>query len=335
MTGVAARDWRFWLLAAVALLLGSTFFLSRVEREQQTYDVLAVVDITGSMLVRDMDVGGRTVNRLDAAKEALRQLASDLPCQSKFGLGVFAERRSFILFDPIEVCGDFAPLESAIAELDWRMAWEGDSMVTKGLHHAVELARSLKANLIFLTEGQEAPPLPPGLGAPAFEGQPGEVAGLVVGVGSRTKSPLPKFDSEGREKGTYSADEVPQENRTGPPPPDAEQRAGYHPKWAPFGTGPPEGDEHLSSVRYEHLTAIAGQAGLSYVELTATPRLIEAVRAYAKGRQVPALTDLRPYAGLIALSLLAVLYGVPLVRSWSARPSGGGPSSLSKFGATQ
>jgi mxaL protein len=335
MTRVAFYDWRFWALAAAAMLLASTFALSRVERDQQTYDVLAIVDITGSMLVRDMVVAGRPVSRLDAAKDALRQLASDLPCQSKFGLGVFTERRSFILFDPIEVCGDFAPLEIAIAELDWRMAWEADSLVTKGLHHAIELAGPLKANLIFMTEGQEAPPLPPGLGAPAFEGKPGEVAGLVVGVGSRTKSPLPKFDSEGREKGSYSADEIPQENRTGPPPPDAEQRPGYHPKWAPFGTGPPEGDEHLSSVRNEHLAAISGQAGLAYVELTATPRLIDAIQAHARGRKVPALTDLRPYAGFAALSLIALLYGLPLFRSWSARRANDGPSDVSTLGVAR
>jgi|LNFM01.1.fsa_nt_gb mxaL protein len=319
MTPVALNDPRFWILSVAASLLALTFFLSRVERDQQIYDVFAVVDITGSMLVRDMDVGGRPVTRLDAAKDALTQLASDLPCQSRLGLGVFTERRSFVLFNPVEVCGDFAPLEVAIQQLDWRMAWEGDSMVTKGLHHAIALAQSMKANVIFLTEGQEAPPLPPGLGAPAFEGKPGEVGGVVAGVGLRTKSPLPKFDDEGREKGTYSAEDVPQENRTGPPPPDAESRPGYHPKWAPFGSGPPEGDEHLSSVRHEHLAAIAGQAGLGYVELATSPRLIDAVRAHAQARSLRALTDLRPYAGLAALALLALLYSWPLARSFARR----------------
>lgn len=323
MTRVAIRDPRFWLLAAAALMLALTFYLSRVERERQIWDVLAIVDITGSMLVRDMTAGGKPVTRLDAAKEALIQLVSDLPCQSKLGLGVFTERRSFVLFDPVEVCGDFAPLESAIQQLDWRMAWEGDSMVTKGLHHAISLAGQMNANLIFLTEGQEAPPLPRGLGAPAFEGKPGEVAGIVVGVGLRTKSPLPKFDDEGREKGTYSADDVPQENRTGPPPPDAESRPGYHPKWAPFGTGPPEGDEHLSSVRNEHLAAIAGQAGLGYVELTANAGLMEAVRTHARARSLRAPTDLRPYAGFSALALLALLYSWPLLSSLSVRRRNG------------
>lgn len=319
MSRVALRDVRFWVLAAIASLLALTYLLSRVQRVHQIYDVFAVVDITGSMLVRDMTAGGRPVTRLDSAKEALAQLASDLPCQSRLGLGVFTERRSFVLFSPVEVCGHFAPLEVAIQQLDWRMAWEGDSMVTKGLHNAVALAQSMSANLVFLTEGQEAPPLPPGLGAPAFEGKPGEVAGVVVGVGLRTKSPLPKFDDEGRERGTYGADEVPQENRTGPPPPDAESRPGYHPKWAPFGTGPPEGDEHLSSVRHEHLAAIAGQAGLGYAELATSPRLIDAVHAHGRAQSISASTDLRPYAGAAALLLLMLLYSWPLMRSLAGR----------------
>lgn len=326
MRRIAIRDPRFWVLAAAALLLALTFFLSSVKRERQIYDLLAIVDITGSMLVRDMTVEGRPVTRLDAAKAALRELVSDLPCQSRLGLGVFTERRSFVLFDPIEVCANFAALEAAIAELDWRMAWEGDSMVTKGLHHAIALAAPLKANVVFLTEGQEAPPLPPGSGAPPFEGKVGEVAGVVVGVGLRTKSPLPKFDDEGREKGTYGPDDVPQENRTGPPPPDAESRPGYHPKWAPFGSGPPQGDEHLSSVRAEHLTTIAAQAGLGYVELATAPHLTDAIRTHARPRLTLVDVDLRPLAGFAALSLLAGLFGWPLWQAFRRRADAATPS---------
>jgi hypothetical protein len=88
-------------------------------------------------------------------------------------------------------------------------------------------------------------------------------------------------------------------------------------------------------VRYEHLAAISGQAGLAYVELTATPRLIDAVRAHANGRRVPALTDLRPYAGFAALSLIALLYGLPLFRSWSAQRSDDGPSEISTLGVAR
>lgn len=315
-----ARDVRFVALLLAATLLAASVAISKVQRQRDVYDVLAFVDVTGSMLVRDMTAGTpQAVNRIDAAKHALHDLLAALPCQSKLGLGIFTERRSFVLVDPVEVCENFAPLSGAIAALDWRMGWEGDSMVTKGLHNAISLAAPVKADVVFLTDGQEAPPLPPGSGPPEFEGKIGEVKGLVVGVGARSKSPIPKFDDEGRETGSYGADDVPQENRTGPPPPDAESRPGYHPKFAPFGSEPPTGDEHLSSVRFEHLTSISSKAGLAYVELSQTPDLMAAVARHAHTRSTTVEADLRPYTAGMALLCLIAAYAWPRPHSGAVR----------------
>ena len=77
-----------------------------------------------------------------------------------------------------------------------------------------------------MTDGHEAPPLPPGAGLPPFEGTAGEVKGLIVGVGGHDKVPIPKFDNEGRAMGAYGPHDVPQENHSGPPPPDAEKPSG-------------------------------------------------------------------------------------------------------------
>lgn len=314
------RDVRFLALLLAALLLLASLAVSKVQRQRDVYDILAFVDVTGSMLVRDMKGGNPdAVSRIEASKQALHDLLAALPCQSKLGLGIFTERRSFVLVDPAEVCENFAPLSGAIAALDWRMAWEGDSMVTKGLHNAISLAVPVKADIVFLTDGQEAPPLPPGLGPPEFEGKLGEVKGLVVGVGARSKSPIPKFDDEGRETGSYGPDDVPQENRTGPPPPDAESRPGYHPKFAPFGTDPPVGDEHLSSVRFEHLTAIATKAGLAYVELSQTPDLMAAVSRHAHAKAIAVEADLRPFTSGMALLCLIAAYAWPRPNSGAAR----------------
>lgn len=305
------QDMRFLGLSLASAFLLASFLIPKTRLQRDVYDILAVVDVTGSMLVRDMPVGSGTITRLDAAKQSLTELLGALPCQSRLGLGIFTERRAFVLIDPVEVCENFAPLSGAIDALDWRMAWEGDSMVTKGLHHAIELAVPVEADLMFFTDGQEAPPLPPGSVAPAFEGKLGEVAGFIAGVGSRTKSPIPKYDDEGREAGSYREDEVPQENRAGPPPPDAEKRPGYHPKYAPFGTDPPTGDEHLSSVRFEHLTLIASQAGLGYVELAQDRDLLRAVVRYAKPKPAQVDFDLKPFCAASALACLLAAYAWP------------------------
>jgi mxaL protein len=301
------NDPRLWLLLLSFLLVVATLFLPRVELTRKAYDVIAIVDITGSMNVRDLTRAGKPENRLDHVKERLSQFTAELPCQSKFGLGIFSERRVFILFEPVETCENFASIDASIAELNWRMAWEGDSHVTEGVHDAIANAASLNADLLFFTDGHEAPPLPY-TGMPPFEGKPGEVKGLIVGVGGRSLSPIPKFDDSGREIGVYGENDVLQESRAGLPPPGAENRPGWHARNAPFGAMP-HGTEHLSSVKEEHLRAIAAQAGLDYAYLDGTEALLQAFEAAARPRNVVVATDIRPYPAGLALALLFVLFG--------------------------
>jgi mxaL protein len=266
-----------------------------------------VVDITTSMNTRDATRGGETMSRLAAAKAALREMLGKLPCGSRLGLAIFTERSSFLLFDPVEVCENFSPLDEAIAMLDWRMAWEGDSYISKGLYSAIDIAKSLKSDLVFLTDGHEMPPLPFS-GIPAFEGKPGDVGGLIVGVGSLTPTPLLKYDEAGREVGTYSVQEVPQENRSGPPPPDAASRPGYHPKWAPFGNAVVNTKQHLAFVREPHLKQLAAMTGLTYAWLGGSPDLSAPFAARAHPRTLEVATDVRAVPGSLALILLAALY---------------------------
>jgi mxaL protein len=312
------RDLRFWALVAAFALVAMALVAPRVTLDRDAYDVVAFVDITGSMNTRDMTAQGKPQTRLDAGKAAISRLLGDLPCQSRLGLGIFTERRTFLFFNPVEVCGNFAAIDDAIWGLDWRMGWEGDSYVAKGIYDGIATASDLGANLLFVTDGHEAPPLPPGAGLPPFEGEQGKVKGLIVGVGGHDKVPIPKFDNEGRAMGAYGPQDVPQENHSGPPPPDAEKRPGYHPKWAPFGTAVSEGDEHLTSVRTEHLVSVGQLTGLAYTGLLETPRIYDTLAAAAKARRVQASVDLRPIPAAIALSLIVSIYGVPLLAGLAA-----------------
>jgi mxaL protein len=306
------QDARFWALSAALALTCLALVLPRVALTRDVYDLVAIVDITGSMNTRDMTHAAKPVSRLDAAKAALERLLADLPCRSRMGLGIFTERRVFLLFNPIEVCENFAPLETAIQSLDWRMAWEGDSMVAKGLYHGVALAEDLKADLVFVTDGHEAPPLPREAPLPEFEGTLGKVRGLVVGAGGKDKVPMPKFDDDGNEIGAYGPMDVPQENHSGPPPPDAHLRPGYHPKWAPFGSDVAQGEEHLSSVKSEHLAALAAKLGLAHADLIDTSDLMNEIASHAHTRPVAVAVDVRPVPAAMALALLLALYAAPL-----------------------
>lgn len=303
------RDWRFWLLAVALAALFAALLAPRIALSRPARDLLLVIDVTGSMNVRDYMLDGRPAARLDAAKRAGRALLAGLPCQSRLGLGIFTERRTFLLFDPAEVCENFAAIDGAIEALDWRMAWEGDSHIARGVHSALAIAGGLKTDLIFLTDGHEAPPLPSST-LPAFDGKSGEVAGLLVGVGGLDPVPIPKFDEDGREIGFYAETDVPQENRSGPPPADAPSRAGWNPRNAPWGGEAATGTEHLSALREEHLRALAAQTGLGYARLTKPSSLVDATQAATRTRAVDTLVDTATVPAAFALFALAALYGV-------------------------
>jgi mxaL protein len=313
MTSFAiAWDRRMLLLAAGLGLTIAALIGFHLIRGQNTIDAVAIVDITGSMNTRDMGSPPGSATRLQAARSALIDLIQNVPCQSRLGLGVFTERISFLLFNPVEICNSYDGLEDALSQLDWRMAWQGDSYIAKGLYSAIDIAASLKSDLIFLTDGQEAPPLP-FTGTPPFEGKSNEIKGLIVGVGGTDKVPIPKFDDEGRQIGVYGPNDVPQDNRIGAAPPGAEAREGYNPRNAPFGALPTSGDEHLSSVKTAHLQELAEKTGLTYVELKKAGSISDALIASTKARVVPTSTNMAYVPASLALLLMVLLYGLSLI----------------------
>lgn len=298
------------LLLCAAFALGAfAAFDPRATREAKLRDLFVVVDITRSMNVRDMSVDGRTMSRLDAAKILLPRVLSRLPCGSRVGLGVFTERRSLTLLEPMEICANYAPLVGAFQGLDWRIAWEGDSLIARGLHHALGRAIELGADLVFVTDGQEAPPLPYS-GPPPYRGPVDRVKGLVLGAGGLVPSPIPFFDRDGRETGFYRPEDVTQTpQRIGPPPADAEQRPGYNPRNAPYGEGDEIGNEELSALRADYLRDRAKEVGLGYAPLSdgpeATLRAIEANTRFEPGA---ARVSVAAIPAGIALGLLALSY---------------------------
>jgi mxaL protein len=329
VTTARLRDPRLLSLAFAASMIAAALLFPRITTIRDGVDALITLDITGSMNTRDYMLDGKPVSRLDFAEKALRELVADLPCPSRIALAIFTEREPFLLFEPIDVCENFVAVDAAIAGLDWRMAWEGDSRVSAGLFRAIEMARRLTADLVFITDGQEAPPLP-AYGAPVFDGARGEVAGLLLGAGGYEPAPIPKFDERGREIGVYGAEEVPHESRFGLPPPGAEQREGYNPRNAPFGGAMAIGSEHLSSVREPYLRELAERTGLTYAHLDETGGLARALRAVARPRASLAPLDLRPVFAAAALAGFVILFLViPLVER-ARRPRRSGIAKLQR-----
>lgn len=305
----AQHLWRRMLLIGCLLCLTLAWWRPTWMRDHAAYRMLLVVDITGSMNVRDYQHQGRPQSRLARSQQTLVALLQQLPCGSRAGLAVFSERRSFLLLDDMEVCRNYSPLSQAIQTLSWRMAWEGDSHIAKGLYSALQLAQGQRADLIFITDGHEAPPLPH-TGIPEFDAKEhaSETRGLILGAGGPALSPIPKFNEQGEEIGFLSADEVDQENRLGLPPSGSQEREGWHPRNAPFGAAKAQGQEHLSSVKSTHLQTLAAKTGLQYEALDGVETLLPVIRRDFRADTVRSPQSTRPAWLGVALLCLVLYY---------------------------
>jgi mxaL protein len=298
----ALSDPGFFLRCAALAALLVSFVIPPVTTARPVYDAVALLDITGSMNVEDQRLDGVAVSRIAMEKRAVRRLLAALPCGSRLGLGIFVEKQPFLLFDPVETCENFPALDAEIGNIDWRMGWDSESHIAETLRTAMGQAAARGADLIFLTDGQETPPLSWD-GAPDFAGARGSVRGLIVGVGGHVLVPIPKFDSAGRNLGYFRPGDLPAE--TG---------------------GMFRGHEHLSAVDEPHLQALAAASGLVYLHLDSETNLMPALTRATRPRTQPGTLTLRWLPASVALLLLfAALLPSGPVRRWLARPRGPSP----------
>ena len=318
----ARRDGGLALLLLAWTLLALTLAHPTVAMKREVYRYMVVLDITQSMNVADYRVDGRPVTRLALAKEALRRALRRMPCGSRLGLGIFTAYRSFPLFQPVEVCAHYGEIGAALGHLDWRMAWAGDSEIAKGLQSGLRLAAKVEPRpaLVFITDGQEAPPINP-RHRPRFEGSPGAVKGIVVGAGGPLPVPIPKYDMEGNSLGYWKADEVLQIDpyslgRQTSVAGETMVEADGSPVTAAKGTGM----EHLSSLRETYLRQLARETGLSYHHLENADSLGDALLAAEFGHALAVEADMR--RALAAIAAIALLLVPVARRHWGRRPGG-------------
>ena len=315
------RDPALWALVLAGLALGACFFDPGVRWTRSRFEHVIVLDVTQSMNVADQRLEGRAVSRLAYAKHALNQTLAQLPCGSKLGWAIFTEYRSYLLFTPVEVCANRAELRSTLAAIDGRMAWSGNSEIAKGVHSGITISKALPGtpSLVFITDGQEAPPLE-ARHRPHFDDKPGDVAGLIVGVGELKASPIPKLDPLGRVIGFWGADEVAQvdpRNAGRGGSVAAEKMVEDDAASAGAGLGAVPGSEHLSALRDAYLRLLAHDNGFAYLHLRSAQDFSAALQAAALARPVQVRGDARLVLVALALLLLLVPHGLALRAQWA------------------
>lgn len=302
-----SNDYRFYCLSLSLLVMAVLFAFPTRQQKGEIYTLTVIVDITRSMNAEDYRIGEQAVSRLEYVKHSLRELIGRMPCQSKVGLGVFTERRSTILYQPIEVCSGYAELDKSIAALDWRMAWAADSRIGNGLLNAMQLLKDQDGALVFISDGQEAPPLNPRYRTD-FSEIKGKLKGLIVGAGGLQAVPIPKFDPKGRRIGVYGPDDVPHRSSFGESDLNPEKIEGYDARNAPFGKYAASGNEHQTALRESYLQQLAAETGLSYRRLQDDRSLSDAVKVSDYAELTELDSDVRHYYALAAMLLLLSLF---------------------------
>ena len=275
------------ILSALVLLL-IAWTMPAFNWPRSTYDYIVVFDITQSMNVEDYTIGDAPVSRLAYAREATRRALRDLPCGSRVGWGAFAEYRTVLLLAPIEVCANYNDLLASLDKVDGRIRWGEASEVWKGVFWSIRAAKEASdhPDVIFLSDGHEAPPL----GAedrPLFDDvKPGDVRGWLIGVGGDTPRPIPRTDNQGKLIGYWRAEDVVQ--------PDTS-----------LGNAAPR-HEHLSELHERHLRALAQQVGFEYARLAGPASISDAMRdpRFARARPVPIDLYWLPVAAALLLLVI-------------------------------
>lgn len=297
-----------WLIA-VLLLLGLALARPSLPWQRDVFNSIFVIDISQSMNTRDYQIGEQPASRLQVVKQTLGESLRQMPCGSKVGLAIFTEYRSFLLLAPIEVCGNYAELSTSIAQISGKMAWAGGSEIAKGLNWGLKMAVSMepKPSLVFLTDGQEAPPISM-TNRPRIDVAAGLVQGLLVGVGGDALSPIPKFDPDGNSLGYWRAEEVAQtdiysQGRNASVA--GEKLVGA--EGLPAASAKPR-TEHLSSIKESYLQQLADETGLKYARLTLPSDLAVMLSQAGLGQQHRVATPISWFPALLALVCLVICY---------------------------
>ncbi|WP_347986728.1 vWA domain-containing protein [Methylomonas sp. AM2-LC] len=301
------KDFRIGcVVLSMLVLLVMTLYPSHSQKSP-IYKVMFIVDITRSMNAEDYQMDDKRISRLEFVKRSLSNLLVRLPCQSQVGLGIFTERRSAILFEPVEVCTGFNELNKSIAALDWRMAWAADSRIASGLLNTLQQLSNKETTLVFISDGQEAPPVNLRYRTDFAEVK-GKVKGIIVGAGGLQPVTIPKFNHKGQPSGVYGADDVPQRSSFGEPDLNPEKIEGYDARNAPFGRAAAKGIEHLSALHESYLLQLAAETGLQYHRLQDSDELWHALQIPEFALPTPVEADIRGYYAAAVLILLIVFH---------------------------
>jgi mxaL protein len=291
------------LLGSTMILLILAMFHPTVPVKHNIYTYLLVADISQSMNTVDMSIDGKPATRIAHTQKLLHEVVSSLPCGTKVSVGLFAGVSVAALYNPIEVCDNFAAIQDTIDHLDWRTAWSGNSRVRESLFSITRMIRSFPetAQVVFVTDGEEAPRLH-AFNTKDLTNFQGADGWLLVGVGSEKGASIPKLTEKNQVIGYWSNESFAMQPGIAQ---ISESNLGVRDDNVAGG----EQDRFISKHNPEYMKSIAKEIGATYIYGDNVHTVLDAMK-----KQKPARRDVAPFdldwvlASLAGLLLLAAYF---------------------------
>lgn len=284
------------MLAAAFLLLIIAAFKPTIPLPRNIYSYILVVDISQSMNVEDATLNGKRTSRIAYTQAMLHQVIANMPCDTRVSIGLFAGVSIAALYNPIEVCSNYAAIQDTIDHLDWRTAWSGNSRLRDSM---LTLARVLRAfpepaQVVYFSDGEEAPKLH-AFNTKDLTNFQGGNGWLFVGIGSIEGAPIPKYDEKNQLIGYWSNDSFAMQPGIAQ---ISEANLGVRDNNVAGGTG----DRFISKLQEDYLKDLSKEVSGDYVRGDSLQTILTAMK-----HQKPARTDIAPYGIHWILASIAAL----------------------------
>ncbi len=284
------------ILAVAFLLLIIAAFKPTIPLPRNIYSYILVVDISQSMNVEDVSLNGKSTSRIAYTQAMLHQVIANMPCDTRVSIGLFAGVSIAALYNPIEVCSNYAAIQDTIDHLDWRTAWSGNSRLRDSM---LTLARVLRAfpepaQVVYFSDGEEAPKLH-AFNTKDLTNFQGGNGWLFVGIGSIEGAPIPKYDEKNQLIGYWSNDSFAMQPGIAQ---ISEANLGVRDNNVAGGTG----DRFISKLQENYLKDLSKEVSGDYVRGDSLQSILTAMK-----HQKPARTDIAPYGIHWILATIAAL----------------------------
>ena len=305
------------LLASAFVLLIAAAFKPTLPLPRSIYSYLLVADISQSMNVVDTTLNGKQVTRMEYTQYMMHHIVANMPCGTRVSIGLFAGVSVAALYNPIEVCNNYAAIQDTIDHLDWRTAWSGNSRVRDSMFTLARVLRAFPepAQVVYFTDGEEAPKLH-AFNTKDLTNFQGGNGWLFIGIGSDKGTAIPKLDDKNQVIGYWSAESFAMQPGIAQ---ISEANIGVRDNNVAGATG----DRFLSKLQEEYLKDLAKQVSGDYVRGDSLQSILSAMK-----HQKPARHDIAPYdiqwilaslAGLLLIMVYLPKQPISAFSKWLSR----------------